>query len=420
MARVAYLMSHYPAISHAFVQREVEHVRDAGVDLHTLSIHRADADELLSEGDRRAAAGTFAALPTSAGRLLGAHIEALVRSPRRYLSTLALALRTGAPGLRNRLWHLFYFGEAMIVLRHCHRARIAHVHAQFADSATDVAMLVAHYRRGRRVDGVDCSWSLAVHGSVEFYDVTRYALTAKLADARFAVAISDFGRSQLMRLSDPERWAHIHIVPCGVDLGVYEPPAERASSDRTAEVLFVGRLLPGKGLSLLLEAVATLRERGLDVTASIVGDGPARGAYEADARRLGVDGHVRFHGAVGQDEIRTHYARADLFCLPSFAEGVPVVAMEAMAMELPVVSTRIMGIPELVGDGEHGLLVAPGRADVLTDALERLVRAPQERLRMGRAAREKVRTDYDVARSALRMRALLEAELGAGAASTNS
>ena len=183
------------------------------------------------------------------------------------------------------------------------------------------------------------------------------------------------------------------------------PPSVRGS-DRAAEVLFVGRLLHGKGLSLLLEAdrdAARARPRCDARPSSATGPRarrtrPTRGASAST-------GTSRFHGAVGQDEIRAHYARADLFCLPSFAEGVPVVAMEAMAMELPVVSTRIMGIPELVGDGEHGLLVAPGRADVLTDALERLVRAPQERRRMGRAAREKVRADYDVARSALRMRA---------------
>ena len=121
----------------------------------------------------------------------------------------------------------------MILLRHCRRAGIAHLHAQFADSATDVAMLVTHYRRGLRVDGLDCSWSLAVHGSVEFYEVTRYALAAKLAHARFAVAISDFGRSQLMRLSDRDRWAHIYVVRCGVDPRVYEPPRERSASRPT-------------------------------------------------------------------------------------------------------------------------------------------------------------------------------------------
>lgn len=400
MARLAYLMSHYPAISHAFVLREVEHLRATGLEVDTLSIHRAAEADLLSEADRAAAATTTSVLPTSARELLSAHLSALVRSPGRYLSTLALALRTGAPGLRERLWHLFYFGEAMVLLRHCRRAGIEHIHAQFADSATDVAMLVAYYRGG--------TWSLAVHGSVEFYNVDRYALTDKIEDARFAVGISDFGRSQLMRLSDSSRWEHIHVVRCGVDLAVYEPPTERSDSATSADILFVGRLLHGKGLSLLFEAVAELRRRGLDVTVTVVGDGPARSEVEAAAGE-----HVRLLGSVGQDDLLDLYARADLFCLPSFAEGIPVVAMEAMAMELPVVTTRIMGIPELVEDGTNGLLVPPGRVDALTDALERLVRAPDERRAMGRAGREKVRADYDVARSAAAMRSVLEAELGA-------
>src|SRR3954453_10000710 len=138
MARVAYLMSHYPAISHAFVMREVEHVRAAGVEVHTLSIHRAGPADLLSEADRLAAAPTYNVLPTGVSRLARAHLSSLLRSPRRSLSTLALALRTGAPGARERLWHLFYFAEAMILVQECRRAGIAHIHAQFADSATDV------------------------------------------------------------------------------------------------------------------------------------------------------------------------------------------------------------------------------------------------------------------------------------------
>jgi colanic acid/amylovoran biosynthesis glycosyltransferase len=415
-------MSHYPAVSHAFVLREVEQLRKLGVDVQTLSIHRAEPHELLSDADRRAAASTVSALPTSIRQLLGAHLEALIRSPSRYVSTLGLALRTGAPGLRARLWHLFYFAEAMILLRRCRRARIPHIHAQFADSATDVAMLITHYRRGQEVDGIVCSWSLAVHGSVEFYNVNQHALPAKVEHARFAVAISDFGRSQLMWLSASERWPHIHVVRCGVDPTVYVPPPERSATADGAQILFVGRLLHGKGLSLLFHAIAALRRRDLDVAATIVGDGPAREEAERDARRLGLSEHVRFLGSVGQDDIREHYARADLFCLPSFAEGIPVVAMEAMAMELPVVSTRIMGIPELVEDGIHGVLVAPGRVDELTEALERLVRSPVERERMGRAAREKVCADYDVARSAERMKSVLEdeLELRPAAVSTNS
>jgi colanic acid/amylovoran biosynthesis glycosyltransferase len=422
MARVAYLMSHYPAISHAFVRREVEHLRLTGVDVDTLSIHRAAPEDLRSEEDTRAAATTVTVLPTSLARLAAAHFEALARSPGRYFATLRLALRTGTAGLRERLWHLFYFAEAMILLRHCRRARIAHIHAQFADSATDVAMLVTHYRRGQRVGGGECSWSLAVHGSVEFYNVERYALTAKLADARFAVAISDFGRSQLMRLSSADRWPHIHVVRCGVDPAVFAPPAERRNSSTAALILFVGRLLHGKGLSLLFEATAELRSRGLEIKVDVVGDGPARHGAEATARNLGLTEYVTFSGAASQEDLRARYADADLFCLPSFAEGIPVVAMEAMAMELPVVMTRIMGVPELVEDGKNGVLVAPGRADALAEAIEKLVRSPESRRIMGRAARAKVLADYDVARSAALMRSVLESEicLGVRDPSTNS
>jgi colanic acid/amylovoran biosynthesis glycosyltransferase len=413
MARIAYLMSHYPAVSHAFVMREVEHLRRTGVDVATLSIHRAEAAQLLSAADRQEAAATFSVLPTGLGALLAAHLEAAARSPRRYVSTLALALRTGAPGVRERLWHLFYFGEAMVLLRHARRAGIAHLHAQFADSATDVAMLVTHYRRGQRVGATTCSWSLAVHGSAEFYDVRRHALAAKLAHARFAIAISDFGRSQLMRLCAKERWPHIHVVRCGVDLDVYAPALERSERAGAVKILFVGRLLHGKGLVLLFEAIAALRRRGLDVTATVVGDGPGRAEARRDVAALGVSDHVRFLGSIGQDDLRAQYVRADIFCLPSFAEGIPVVAMEAMAMELPVVSTRIMGVPELIDDGVNGLLVAPGRVDQLVEALERLVRSPEERRRLGRAGRERIRDDYDVVRSAARMRDVLSTELGA-------
>ena len=411
MTRIAYLMSHYPAISHAFVLREVEALRDCGVDVQTLSIHRVDPDDLLANADRLAAETTFNVLPTGIARLVTAHAVALLCSPRRYLSTLILALRTGAPGMRERLWHVFYFAEAMILLRQCRRAKITHIHAQFADAATDVAMLVAHYQRRGLPGGRDMTWSLAIHGSVEFYNVIRYAIKEKLERATFAVAISDFGRSQLMTLSSQQRWRHIHVVRCGVDPRV-TPPSERSQSAVGAEVLFVGRLLHGKGLSLLLESVGQLRAEGLDVALTLVGDGPARVELETTARAVGIVNHVQFLGAVGQDDIRGFYERADIFCLPSFAEGIPVVAMEAMATELPVVSTRIMGIPELVEDGEEGLLVPPGRQDRLADALRALIRSPSERRRMGAAGRRKVMRDFDVSASARAMRAACEKEIG--------
>jgi colanic acid/amylovoran biosynthesis glycosyltransferase len=411
--RIGYLVGRYPAVSHTFILREVRELRRLGVDVRTISVHRTAAAELLSEADRSEAASTFAVLPTGAMRLLRMHLGALVASPAAYLGTLAYALRTSTPGLRRRLWRLFYFAEAMVVQRHCRAVGVRHLHAQFADVATDVALLVARYEqaRGGRRGRAPFTWSLAVHGSVEFYNVEQYALAEKLARARFAIAIGDFGRSQLLTLAARERWQDVHVVHCGVDPDIYAPPPPRTAQDRLT-ILMVGRLMPGKGLPILLEALRELGERGMAVRLVVVGDGPARADAEALAARLGIAADVEFTGAVGQDEIRMRYAAADVFCLPSFAEGIPVVLMEAMAMELPVVATAIMGIPELVTDGVHGRLVPPGRVDCLADALAELLADPQRRAAMGRAGREQVLAAFDVRETARQLRQTFETYVG--------
>jgi colanic acid/amylovoran biosynthesis glycosyltransferase len=408
--RIGYLMSHYPAISHAFILREVEQLRRVGVEVHTMSIHAADRGDLLAEADRCEYESTFAILPTGMPKLLGAHLSALLRGPGAYFATLLFAVGTSPPGLRNRVWRLFYFAEAIIAWRHCRRVGIRHIHAQFADAATDVAMLVAHFDQARRGSDENISWSLAVHGPVEFYNVARYALPHKLKKARFALAISDFCRSQLMWFAESDRWPHLHVVHCGVDPSVYVP-SERLETDDVVTILTVGRLIHGKGLLILLEAMDGLRKKRLRVRLIVVGDGPVRSEFEQAARRLGLDDAVDFVGAVGQDEIRRYYGIADVFCLSSFAEGIPVVLMEAMAMEIPVVGTAITGIPELITNGIQGLLVPPGRVDALISSLEILIVSPSTRTEMGRAGRQKVLMEFDVRESALQLKQIFASEL---------
>jgi glycosyltransferase involved in cell wall biosynthesis len=242
-----------------------------------------------------------------------------------------------------------------------------------------------------------------MHGSTEFFDVKAHRLAEKVRDARLVVCISHFTRSQLMGLSDPAEWDKLHMVHCGVDPAVFSPARARTHGDPdTLEILTVGRLVPVKGQEVLLAAVSRLVAAGTRVALTFVGDGPSRGRLERAARELGID--VRFVGAVGQDEIREHYAQADVFALPSFAEGVPVVLMEAMAMEVPVVTSRITGIPELVEDGVTGLLTAPGDEDGLATALARLAADPAERRRLGAAGREKVEREFDIEDVAVQLR----------------
>lgn len=404
--RVAYIVGHYPAVSHTFVWREIQVLRAHGVDVRTISIHSTPQEQLLTEADREAARTTFAVLPIGVLRLLLAHALVLLTRPHAYFATLFRSLGSAPVGLRSRLWALFYFAEAVVVYRHCRRSGVRHLHAQFLDVATDVAMLVA------ALGGDGWSWSLAIHGPVEFHDVTRQRLAAKVHDAALVQTISHFGRSQVLAHAAEEDWDKVHVVRCGIDPTVYAAdPIAQPESDGF-RILFVGRLVQLKGPSLLLEAVAALVARGVDAHAEFVGDGPLRSSLVEAAERLGITGRVEFAGSVGQDAIRARYAAAHVFCLPSFAEGLPVVLMEAMAVGRPVVSTRTMGIPELVEDGVNGLLVPPATLEPLVDALHTLAQDPQRRRSMGESGRRKVLEEFDVNRGAPKLAELFAMHSG--------
>jgi glycosyltransferase involved in cell wall biosynthesis len=399
--KVGYLSSRYPAVSHTFIVREVAALRAVGVDVRTMSVHRAHPDHLLTDQERVADRETFAILPIPPGRLIKSHLRSFASSPIRYLACLGRTLRNGAPGVRGRLWQVFYFAEAIVLHEYCEREGIRHLHAQFADVATDVAQAVA--TRGGR----GWSWSLALHGPVEFLDVQRNRLPQKVADAVVVRTISHFGRSQVLALLDEEKWQKVHMVRVGVDLSKY-PAAVQPPPDGSLQILCVGRLIALKGQSLLIQAALELDQQGIGVRVTFVGDGPRRAALTRQAKKLGLADRVEFLGAVGQDELPRLYAAAHVFCLPSLAEGLPVVLMEAMATERPVVTSAIMGIGELVTDQINGRLVPPGSLPDLVDALAALAADPSARKRMGQAGRRKVVEEYDVRRSAEQLRLMFD------------
>ncbi len=407
--RIAYLCAQYPAISHTFVLREIEALRSLGAQIDTFSIRRAGSEHLLARADRAAYASTYAILPPRWRELLAAHVALAARAPGAYLSTLGLALRLTRPGLRGRLWQLFYFIEAVALWHECRGRGIRHIHVHMANVASDVALLAA--RIGTAVEPARAwSWSFTLHGPAELFDVGHYQLAEKVRRARFVVCISDFTRSQLMALSAPDAWERLRVIHVGIPIAQFTR-ADDGPPGGPPTILFIGRHVPEKGHAALLEAIAQLTERGHDVRVVLAGDGPYRATLERFAEQLGIASRVSFPGAVGQEEIHDLYASASIFCLPSFAEGVPGVLMEAMAMRLPIVSTRITGVPELVEDGRTGLLVAPGRADLLAEAIERLLLDPALGLEMGANAREKVIREFNTERSAEELFELFAREL---------
>jgi glycosyltransferase involved in cell wall biosynthesis len=393
--RLAYVVAEYPKVSHTFVMREVDALRELGAVVDTVTIRRTPESGLYSAADRRAAAETYAVLPTVPAALVRAHVGWALRAPRRYARALTLALGLGAPGARNRLWQLFYFAEAGLLAAELRRRGTGHVHAHFATVGSAVALLAARL--------LDRPWSFTMHGPLEFDAVEAYAIADKVRDAAFVVCTSDFYRAQLMRLVEPAHWGKLQIVHCGVRPEDYAAPAREPAE--LVEVLAVGRLEPMKGFGVLVDAVARLVRKGEPVRLTIVGDGSQRAELEARARGL----PITFLGALGAPEVTEQLRAAHVFCLASFAEGMPVVLMEAMASALPVISTQIMGIPELVRHGESGLLVAPGRSDELAAAIRRLVREPESRAAFGEAGRARVAADFDVRASARRLHELFAA-----------
>jgi colanic acid/amylovoran biosynthesis glycosyltransferase len=389
--RIGYVLNQYPAISHSFILREVLALRELGIEIDTYSIHRSDPAHLLAEHDRQEYSRTYALRPVKAGAFVTAHLRAFGDRPDTYVRALARSLWRGRRSPRDFAWQLFYFLEAVPIWLEAKRTGLRHVHAHFTNPAADVAMIVAELWNGDE----GSSWSFSAHGA-DIQETDQTLLAGKVRSAERVVCVSDYGRSQLMAIVEPEQWQKISVVHCGIDTDTFPLRRSESRSGRPLRILNVGRLVPVKGQAVLLEALASVRRRGLDVTLTIVGDGPLRDSLRDLARDLGVENIVEFTGSVGQDDIAAHYRGADLFCLPSLREGVPVVLMEAMATGVPVIASRIMGIPELVEHDVTGLLVPPGRADALADAIARLAGDDDLCDRLVSAGRGRIAAEYEV------------------------
>jgi glycosyltransferase involved in cell wall biosynthesis len=393
--RLAYLTSLYPAVSHTFIQREVAALRDLGFAVVTCSIRRPGAAHLTGPEEREACAGTFYILAGAARALLPALGLALCR-PGRLLGVLGLAWRTAPPGLEGMARQAAYLAEALILARHLRAQGIAHLHNHFADPSANVAMLAS------ALSGVPFSYTL--HGPAELYEPEKWQLREKTARAAFVACISHFARAQAMYFSDPAQWHKLRIVHCGVLPERYDRPAPPRPEGET-RLVFVGRLTAIKGLRVLIEAFAAARASRPGLVLTLIGDGDDRAHLERLAAPLGDA--VRFAGFQSQEGVAAALAEADAMVLPSFAEGLPVVLMEALASARPVIATQVAGVSELVEEGVSGFLVPAGDAETLADRIGRLADDPALRARMGAAGRARVRAEFDARTEAARIGALI-------------
>ncbi len=399
---IAYLTGEYPRATDTFIQREVLALRGLGITVNTCSIRTTAARHHVGEVQRSEHAQTFhvQSAAKSPTRLLGAHIGALIRSPGRWLAALQLAWRTSPPGLRANLWQAFYFAEAGVLARHLQENGVVHLHNHSADSSGTVAMLAS------AMTGIP--FSITLHGPAIFYEPKWWRLDEKIARACFVVCISHFCRSQAMLFSDQTHWHKLRIVHCGVTPAVYGTTPRKPF---LGHVCFVGRLDAVKGVPLLLEAFAATQARHPTARLTIAGDGPARAALETQAQTLGIANAVHFTGYLDEIAVATLLEASDMLVLPSFAEGLPVVLMEALASLIPVIATQVAGVSELVQDGVSGFIVQPGDVDTLALRLDQLLSDPALCVAMGAAGRRKVEAEFDI-RAAVEKLAALFAQGG--------
>jgi glycosyltransferase involved in cell wall biosynthesis len=396
--RIGYFTNQYPAVSHTFIRREIVALESLGETVKRYALFCVP-DKLVHEEDKAELAKTklvFKVKPLEALRIL---VSTVVLHPIVTFKVVVAAIRMGWFSDRGLMRHFAYVAEAMILADWCKRDSIEHLHAHFGTNSAAIAMFAA------MLSGIP--YSFTAHGCEEFEKAPILALDTKLRNSAFGVCVSAFGRSQLMRWSPPELWHKVHVVHCGLDAS-YVNAAATPPPDRP-RVACVGRLGEHKAQLVLVEAVDILHKQGIDCEVVLAGDGPMRPNIEAAVKAAGIERLVTITGWIPSDQVRAHVAAARALVLPSFAENMPVVIMEAFAQGRTVISTYIAGIPELVQPNKTGWLVPSGDATALAEAIKDMLATPVDRLAaMGAAGRAHILANHDALTEARKLKQLFE------------
>jgi colanic acid/amylovoran biosynthesis glycosyltransferase len=384
--RIAYFINQYPMVTHGFIRREILALERQGFEILRIALRGWDG-ELVDEVDRQERTRTRYVLQEGLSVLLWAMLGTLLKAPGRFFAALGLAIRMGWRAERPLPYHLAYLAEACRLLPWLKSFDAMHVHAHFGTNSAEVVML-AHALGGP-------SYSFTVHGPTEFDKPQFLGIGEKVRRSAFVVAISSYGRSQLYRWVEHTHWPKVKVVHCGVEPAFYEgAPVPPAAAPR---LVCVGRLVEQKGQLLLIEAAGRLAAKGIIFELVLVGGGEMRAEVEALIAKLALGKRVRMTGSISTDQLREEILLARGLVLPSFAEGLPGVIMEAMALRRPVLTTYVAGIPELVRPGENGWLFPAGSIDELTAAIEDCLSRSAEELRiMGEAAHARVLERHSV------------------------
>ncbi|WP_062563407.1 glycosyltransferase [Paracoccus aminovorans] len=385
--RIGYLVNTYPRPSHSFIRREIAALEARGFDIHRMAM-RGDAQALSDPADLAEHQRTERVLDAGGKRLL---LGLARQAPGQLRAALRLARQRAKAGESSLARQVIYMAEGAYVAARARALDLRHIHAHFGTNSARVAAYA-------RIFGGP-PFSFTVHGPEEFDNVLSLDLGGKLALADFCVTVSSYGRSQMYRWAAPGDWPKLRVVHCGLDLARWADPAPLPPGP--FHMVAVGRFAEQKGFGLLIRAFALAWRQDPALRLSLVGDGELRGQIESLIAAEGMGQAVTLLGWQDEAGVRAAMNAAHALVTPSFAEGLPVVIMEAMACARPVIATYIAGIPELVRPGQEGWLVPAGDAEALAVTMLDAAATPAERLAaMGAAARARVCARHDIAESA--------------------
>ncbi len=405
--KIAYLISQYPAVSHTFILNEIKYLRLLGFDIQVASINEPDTSlKDQTDEEKEETKRTYYIKKNGAKTALISLIKTFVGSPISFFYGLFYASWLGGLDIKRIFIHLCYFAEAAIVNSWMKSIAIDHLHVHFGNPASSVAMIAAKMR--------PIKYSMTIHGPDIFDNIILNNLKAKIEGARFICCIGHYARSQLMRFSDTKHWDKFEVTPLGVNTTKFKP-YRSPQSHPTIRLLSIGRFVKAKGFHTLIDAINILIQKGLEIHLNLIGDGPERNNLEKTVENLGLNTNISFWGSVNHDNILVHYQNSDLFVLPSYAEGIPIVLMEAMAFELPCIATYVNGIPELIRHNENGFLVIPSDSDELAKVIEYLINNPYIRREFGTAARKRIQNKYELDKNINHLGKIFSKRLGKGA-----
>jgi glycosyltransferase involved in cell wall biosynthesis len=377
---VGYLVSEYPAVSHTFILREVKALRGFGIEVFTASINKPKINFEMEEEE-----STHYIKQQGVIGVFRSFFNRLIKSPFKLFSGIKAACKLG---MKNRFfYHLFYFAEALLVAEWAEKRCISHIHVHFMNNSSTIALLVKEL--------TPVTISFTVHGPDSFQNCSVDFFKERVAAAKFVVCISHYAKSQVMNLVPYQEWKKLNVIRLGVDTDLYKANLVNTPSE-CIELLCVGRLTPAKGQHLIIEAIEILKREFSDFHMTFVGGGPDYDSLNNLVVEKELSRYVTFTGPLSEEETRRCFQQSDIFLLPSFAEGVPVVLMEAMATELPCITTYIAGIPELIENGENGILLYPGNAEEIVKSLKQLVFSSKKRSEIGKTARKKIFDQYSI------------------------